>query len=631
MGEEFILNVNDDEANRYLLTHALEKAGYAVREASTGSAALEEALLGPALILLDVNLPDISGLTVCRELKANALTERIPVLHTSATFTSAELRTQGLESGADGYLVHPIDPAELVATIRAYLRARRAEDALNASGREWERTFESLTDAVCIVDASGTALHFNPAMCALTGKDRATVQAGLEAVLPGGLVATVSRLRSTARAEAMELALDDRFFRVVLDPLSQGDDTVDRIVMTFSDITDRRRLEEQHRRRAEELAEEARRKDEFLAMLAHELRNPLHAIGLSVRLQQKIGAQDARNEELRQGTLRQVDNLARMVDDLLDVSRVTRGTISLKLERLELSTIVDVAVAAARPSAARRKQTIIWDRPQVPTWVEGDPLRLEQVIGNLLGNAIRHNVDGIVIAVTLVREVDALRLSVKDDGRGLDPKELEAVFETFVQLGGGLDRSRGGLGIGLPIARSLAELHGGRLEGRSEGIGKGAEFEVRFPAASSGPGAMAANEGDEHDSPPPMSIVLVEDHPEAGPTLATWLRTLGHDVMLATHGEAGAELILEHLPTLALVDIGLPGIDGFEVARRVRQRGAKGVYLVAQTGYGRPEDQRRATDAGFDGFLVKPVPATAMLRTLRSACAEIQPRRHKVR
>jgi signal transduction histidine kinase len=496
-----ILNVNDDEATRYLTTRTLGMAGYRVLEAATGQEALRLAELErPDVVVLDVKLPDISGYEVCKHLRSRPETASIAVMHTSATYVTPDKKVRGLEGGADAYLTEPFEGEELVATVRSLLRMRRAEQEL--------------------------------------------------------------------------------------------------------------------RRRAEYLQEADRRKDLFLAMLAHELRNPLAAITTAVGILDRRGSADAKEGRMVSIIQRQTNHLARLVDDLLDVSRITRGKVELRQTRLDLRGVLHQVLTVFRPQAEGRKLTLESSLPAVPVWMEADTTRLEQVFTNLLDNATKYTDAGGVISVLVERETRDGRpgavVRVKDTGIGIRAEVLPLVFDLFSQADESLEYTRGGLGIGLTLVRNLVELHEGRVEAHSDGPGRGSEFVVWLPVL-----AEAGVEEREVALPELVKrrrhILLVEDNVDARQALQDLLETWGHRVEVAADGLRGVELAMRQPPELALVDIGLPGLDGYRVAEELRAKMGRNIRLVALTGY---DDQSRARDAGFDLHLVKPVRPDDLSRLL---------------
>jgi PAS domain S-box-containing protein len=482
----FVLNCNDDEAGRCLVTRLLTHASYEVREATNGREALALVGLGPSLVVLDVNLPDISGLEVCRRIKSNPETAGIPVLQTSATFISSERRVQGLESGADGYLTQPIEAPVLIATVPALLRARDAEESVRGASRIWQTTFNAIRDAVAVVDGDGRIVQANDAMQRLLGRDRVSLAgASMEGLLREGFgVERFALLPAVMRhkdREIVEVPARGRWLRVTGDPVVESDGSVRRVVMAVIDITELKQLEEAQRQRAEELTDADRRKDEFLAMLSHELRNPLNAIATANSLQERVGAQDPQNMRLRAMITRQTRNLARLVDDLLEVSRITRGQIHLHKESGDLRNAVRQAIQSTLPQVEAKHQQLTMQLPPDPVYVNGDMLRLEQVLVNLIGNASKYSATEGHISVRCDVLGGSVEIRVSDDGVGIPPEQLNSIFDLFVQVDQSLARSVGGLGIGLTIARRLVALHGGTIEAHSRGVGHGSEFVVRLP------------------------------------------------------------------------------------------------------------------------------------------------------
>jgi signal transduction histidine kinase/DNA-binding response OmpR family regulator len=378
---------------------------------------------------------------------------------------------------------------------------------------------------------------------------------------------------------------------------------------------ERARLVAELRRRAAELAEADRRKDEFLAMLAHELRNPLAPILSGVEILRVDGAgPDVRRRALDAAD-RQVRHLARLVDDLLDVSRIRTGKVELRRERVDLRRVLDDAAAAVERLVREQEQELLMEVAGGPLAVDGDPVRLTQVMENLLHNAAKYTDARGHIWLGARREGGEVVVRVSDDGIGIGPELLPRIFDTFVQGKQPASRARGGLGLGLTLVRSLVELHGGTVRASSRGPGRGSAFEVRLPAApvaperAAGDGRPIAPNGDGAR----LRIALIEDNPDVRDTLRQLLELRGHEVVLAEDGLAGVELVRRHRPDVALVDIGLPGLDGYEVAERLRDASTR---LVALTGYGGADDRSRAAHAGFDAHLVKPIDLEALTRVL---------------
>jgi signal transduction histidine kinase len=369
---------------------------------------------------------------------------------------------------------------------------------------------------------------------------------------------------------------------------------------------------EQHARAAAESA--SRAKDEFLAMLGHELRNPLGAISNASLLLQNPGV-DGKGTELARGIIRrQVDHLSRMTDDLLDAGRAITGKIALHRRPLDLAVAVRETLDTLKARTARHQLLAALE----PAWVDADGTRIEQIVTNLVVNAVKYTPEGGAIRVEVGEENGAAVLRVSDEGIGMAPELTGEVFELFVQGKRELDRAHGGLGIGLTLVRRLAELHGGSAEAASEGPGRGSRFTVRLPSIARPARTQTVVAGP--DAAPPKDIVLVEDNADARESLKTLLELAGHRVRVAADGAAGLAVLLGAPPDIALIDIGLPQLDGYQIAREVRRaRPAGRPYLVAITGYGMPEDRERALAAGFDEHVVKPVHPLALRRVLAAA------------
>ena len=343
-------------------------------------------------------------------------------------------------------------------------------------------------------------------------------------------------------------------------------------------------------------------RDRFLAMLGHELRNPLGAMLLALQVAERTGG----SPQSTQVMLRQTRHLSRLVDDLLDISRVTRGKIELRKEALRLDELVARAVDTLSSQAAAQKITLRLEVDRDLPTINGDPMRLEQAVVNLLSNAIKYTPGGGNVTARVRLDADAAEVRIKDDGVGIPSDQLDKIFELFAQLDETLDRSRGGLGIGLTLVRSLVEMHGGTVTAQSAGRGKGSEFVIRLPLGV--PIVSVARSLHAPARPSrALQVLVVEDNPDHRAGLMRLLEVLGHRVEAVSDGEQGVSRALVVKPDVMLVDIGLPGFDGYEVARRIRNALGVGPRMIAVTGYGQPGDRDRATRAGFDVHLTKPV------------------------
>ena len=365
---------------------------------------------------------------------------------------------------------------------------------------------------------------------------------------------------------------------------------------------------------AEALREADRRKDEFLAMLGHELRNPLAPIRNALEVLRLHCDGDPVAVQMGEMMLRQVTHMVRLVDDLLDVSRIARGKIELRKERLQMAPVLLRAAEGARPFLDERRHRLEVVLPPEALWVEGDPARLEQVLANLLSNAAKYTGPGGLIRLSAAREGDEVVVRVRDDGIGIRPEMLTRIFEMFAQADRVPGRMAEGLGLGLSLVKNLMEMHGGTATARSDGPGRGSEFEVRLPAAATPEGAAAAARPSRQKMAS-IRVLIVDDNEDAAHSLALLLRLSGgHEVRVAHDGQAALAAAREFRPAAVLLDIGLPkGMDGHEVARRLRGEAATGAaFLIAVTGYGQEDDRRRSREAGFDAHLVKPVAPDAL-------------------
>jgi signal transduction histidine kinase len=377
------------------------------------------------------------------------------------------------------------------------------------------------------------------------------------------------------------------------------------------------------------LRESDRRKNEFLAVLAHELRNPLATIHSSLHLIREASEDVEAVSKLRSRVERQVEIIVRLVDDLIEVSRITRGKIELRRELLDLSAVLALAIESSRLAIEEAGHKLILEVPGEPLPVEADPMRLAQVFANLLNNAARYTDRGGNIRIAAGRRGDQATVSVRDDGVGIEPDMLSRVFDMFTQADQTRERASGGLGIGLTLVRNLVELHGGSVEARSEGPGLGSEFIVRLPLAASfvAASAPATRQGVETAGRcadlSALRVLLVDDNRDAADSLAMLLRMAGAQVQVAHDGPSALDALGPHRPHVALLDIGMPGMNGYELATQIRKRPeGRRTTLVALTGWGQEDDRRRSRAAGFEHHLVKPVAP----RLLQDLLASLQPR-----
>jgi PAS domain S-box-containing protein len=494
------------------------------------------------------------------------------------------------------------------AIVRDISESKRAERALRDSEARLATLTEAMPQLVWTADANGDVEYFNRRWYDFTGTTRAqSVGRGwIRTVHPDDQPIVKERWeQALGRGEPTEIesrlrGADGRYqwFLSRGVPFRDADGEVMRWFGTFTNIEGQKRAEAS-------LRATDRAKDEFLAMLGHELRNPLGAIVGAARVLQMAGIHGEAAGRAGAVIARQVEHLSRLVDDLLDVSRVTMGKALLSRNPLDLAEVVAHAMSTWRASGRLDRHRVSVDVS--PVWVDADETRIEQILSNLLGNALKYTPTGGDIAVRVRREDDSAVLEVTDTGAGIPPELVNRMFDLFVQGERGLDRRHGGLGIGLTLVRRLVELHGGRVTAASEGSDRGSMFTVRLPSIKA-PARVAEPVPVRTAESRRRRILIVEDNDDAREMLQMTLALAGHEVHEAPDGPAGLERALAVRPDVALIDVGLPGLDGYEVARRLRAgQGGDRIVLIAITGYGQAEDRRRALDAGFDAHLTKPV------------------------
>jgi signal transduction histidine kinase len=497
--DQLILNVDDSDAARYARTRNLQRAGFTVIEAAKGAEALARARAElPALVLLDTRLPDLSGFEVCRQLKEDPLTRHILVLQTSASFIDTTDKVKALDTGADNYLFEPIEPAELIANVRALLRLGRVE---------------------------------------------------------------------------------------------------------------------------RELREVDRRKDEFLAILAHELRNPLGPIRSAVELLRHLDPYaPPAQENARQMIIRQTDHMVRLVDDLLDVSRISQGKITVQCSAILLHDVVRAGIETALPAIERAGHSLAVTLPEQDIWLHGDSVRLAQSVANLLNNAAKFTPPGGQITVTATCAGGRALIRVRDTGIGIAPDQAEGIFSLFAQGPHTPDRVKDGLGIGLSLVRTLVELHGGTVRVESPGVGQGSTFEIALPLGADEPSACAPAARDEAPgSAARRRILVVDDNRDSADMLASLLEFAGHDVATANDGASALARASAFRPQLAFLDIGLPDMTGYTLAGAVRALPGLGdIALVALTGYGQQKDRDDALAGGFNRHLTKPVSYETLVEAIEA-------------
>ena len=507
--------------------------------------------------------------------------------------------------------------------LRDLTERRRHEEEIRASEERFRLLVEAVQDyAIFMLDPEGRVASWNPGAERIKGY-RASEIVGqhFSRFYPADRIASgwpqheldVAKKTGRFEDEGWRIRKDgSRFWaNVVITAVHDATGELRGFAKVTRDLTEKQRVEA--------LEAEGKQINEFLAMLGHELRNPLAPIRNAVAVMGAKGTPDPTTAWARELIERQVGHLSRLVDDLLDVGRITSGKITLQRAQVDLADVVQRAVEAARPLHDQRRQTLEVDLGTEPQAVEGDATRLVQVVLNLLGNAAKYTPEGGHVWVRLRRQGNQAVLSVRDDGMGMTADLVPKVFDIFVQGGRSLDRSEGGLGIGLTLVRRLLDLHGGTITAVSSGPGHGSEFVVRLPLAK-GPVAEASGPSPakaEKVRARRLRVLVVDDNADATESMALLLGLWGHDVTTAKDGAAAVAAARREHPQVVLLDIGLPGMDGYEVARRIRADAeTKRAVLIAMTGYGQAEDRQRAHAAGFALHLVKPVEPDALRRAL---------------
>jgi PAS domain S-box-containing protein len=483
--------------------------------------------------------------------------------------------------------------------------------ATNAQGRV--AFMNSMAESLCgwaQGDAAGRPLE--DVFVIVNEETRVAAENPVERVLTaGGIVGLANHTLLLAR-DGTEYPIDDSAA-----PIRSEHGELSGAVMVFRDITERRKDEKDRERLYQQVRDNDRRKDEFLAMLAHELRNPLAAIGNAITLA-KLSEHQEHVEWSLEVIDRQMRHLSRLIDDLLDVSRISRGMIELRRAVVDATPIVESAVETVRPLFEARKHRVELAIDRGNLWVDVDATRLEQIVVNLLNNAAKFSENQGRVALTAARVGEEIVISVRDEGIGIPSERLPEMFELFAQGDRSLARSEGGLGVGLTVVKKLAEMHGGRVRAHSEGSGKGSEFTVNLPAAERPKVAGPVASGPAASSPGrSCRILVVDDNKDMAAGMAALLKLRGHDVAIALNGPDAIQVAEGHRPEFVLLDIGLPGMNGYEVAARLRQEPAcRGTVIVAVTGYGQKDDQARSRTAGFDYHLVKPIDHDALMTIL---------------
>jgi two-component system CheB/CheR fusion protein len=568
-----------------------------------------DTLLG--LTIFDLRSPESVAATVSQMLRANRDGIRFETVHRRADGSTfpVEVSSRGAEVAGERLLLSII--RDISERKQAEEALRRSEEQLRAAlgaARMVGWTYDPATGRTTRSANVAEVLGFVPGE---TAEDGWRIMLAEDRERHEAIVAAALALRAGYTSDFRVRRPDTGEVRW-LEDRGQGEWDADgrlvRMAGIIIDITDRKRAEEA-------LKEADRRKDEFLAMLAHELRNPLAPIVNAVHVLRLLDGDSGVLRQQRDLIERQVQQMRRLLDDLLDVSRITRGKVDLQRETTDLAVVLGGAVETSRPLLEAKQHVLTVALPSRPVLADADPTRLGQVFTNLLNNAAKYTDVGGRVWLTLEQDGPEAVVRVRDTGVGMTADMLAAAFELFAQADRSLDRAQGGLGIGLTVARRLVEMHGGTLTAYSGGPGRGCEFVVRLPALPVGPEVPEPRCAAAPARAPvrPRRVLIVDDNRDAAESMALLLQLRGHDVRTAHDGPGGLAAADAFRPEVVLLDIGLPGMDGYEVARRLRRRPAgKGTLLVAVTGYGHEDDRRRSREAGFDHHLVKPTDPAAV-------------------
>jgi signal transduction histidine kinase/DNA-binding response OmpR family regulator len=682
-----ILVVDDLQEKHVVFGSILEELGQNVVSARSGKEALRFVLeMDFAVILLDVNMPDIDGLETARLLRQYKRTSATPILFITAYVDEVQA-TRGYALGAVDYIPSPVVPEILRSKVKVFVDLYRMNRQLKEQAAEREALARSEAALAAAEEASRRADYLADASQALSRSlnTEDTIQALFQVTVPAladmAVLAIVNAEGDVVRTELNGVdaadaahhasrALHDDMHQTVRVALAtrqvqfqsrpvlwehsrgpQGDKVVrlpsevetaavyplftgDRVlgalvlvarnerfdaaaVSLLREVVSRASIALENARLYSAVQDADRRKNEFLAMLAHELRNPLAPIRNAVHIIHSAGVAEPKVTWARDVIGRQVDHMARMIDDLLDVSRIASGKITVRTEKLTLATVFERAIEASGPLLAARDQVLAVELPPESVELDGDVVRLAQVLSNLLNNASKFTGAHGRIVLKATCDGSEVTISVKDDGEGIAPAFLPHIFELFVQADQSLDRSQGGLGIGLTLVRHLVELHGGRVHAASGGAGLGTEVFVCLPAriAQHAEAVRVANEArPERAGGVPVRILVVDDLAASADTLMMFLESEGFAVTTANDGMTALKVAAEFRPDVVLLDIGLPGMNGFEVAHRMRQQPhTRGALIIALTGYGEAESRFQSVEAGFDHYMVKPADIDQLL------------------
>jgi PAS domain S-box-containing protein len=643
-----ILNVDDNEIGRYAKSRILKQAGFEVIEAANGAEALRAVKEArPQLVLLDIQLPDMSGFEIARRIKGDPLTARVPVLHITATGNQEESEIGSQQSGADIFLAQPFEPQELITVVRTLIRLHTSEVGLAESEERMRLATEGAGIATWDIDLRDNSAYWSRQFYALIGckpegtesaqlwldlihpEDRPAVTAAMEDARRSGTLFTQEH-RIVRRSDSAERWLAP-YGKVHADESGQAT----RFMGVVVDITSRKReemwrdqllkLEQRARSEAENVAH---LKDEFLATLSHELRSPMSAILGWLHLMRTGRLTEEQHAKAIDTIERNAHLQNQLINDLLDVSRVVAGKLDLVRQAGNIEEVIEASVASVRVSAHAKEIGI--DTALEPVGaVHYDSARLQQVFVNLLSNAVKFSPMGGRVSVRARSNGDVYEIDVIDSGEGIAPDLLPHLFERFRQADGSTTRKHGGLGLGLAIARHIVELHGGSIAAESAGVGKGSTFRVRLPIATHAVVSAEAfvKEPTAASALPPergassrlkgVRVLVTDDEASARGLMSQVLVSEGADVMTASNAKEAVAICTRWRPAVLVLDIGMPGEDGYALLSNLRGEGQGcEAPAIAVTGYARDEDRERSLSAGFQAHMSKPYDIEALVKLI---------------
>jgi signal transduction histidine kinase len=652
-GRADILIVDDRPDKLLVYQTILEDLGQKLFTADSGEQALKRILERDfAVILLDVNMPGLDGLETAALIRNRTRSAHVPIIFITADYNDEAHMARSYSLGAVDYIASPVVPEILRAKVRVFVdlflfsrqAKRRAEKQIalaeeKAARVVAERTTRQLTFLAQASVALAESLDFEAIarvfvrLCVPTLADQCTLTLWGDAVDEADLTELVwpedaDRYRDIGNAVSVPIVARGTQVGVLSLAMGESNRQFDADTLAIATkLAGRAAIALDNARLYEKLREEDRRKDDFLAMLAHELRNPLAPISNAVHILNASDPSPAKLSWAREVIGRQLKQLIRLVDDLLDVARITRGKIELKIESIDVARVVSAAVETSRPYVDALEHEFTVSVPDEPLRIMGDFARVAQVLANIINNAAKYTNKGGHISLTVMREGAEVVFRIRDSGLGIPSEAMATIFEPFTQIDRTLDRSQGGLGIGLTLARRLVEMQGGSVSAFSEGADKGSEFTVRLPAAALTFGVEALSAKrllTVGETPLELNVLIVDDNRDVADSTAILLRAAGCTVHLAYDGEEAIQSARKLRPDAVLLDIGLPKIDGYQVAERIRAEAEnKRTLIVALSGYGQDEHRRHSMYSGFDCHVVKPIDPTELTELLASRCARV--------